>query len=150
MNFNLNLMELSVQTSPAFSPVKIGPITVKIRFIKAAANENMSRNGLPTAAMLKHHGDLARGGVGLTTVAYIAVSELGRTLPDQLWARPEALPYLRKLVDSVHAQGSKIALQLNHAGRKSTRIELVKRREDPSPAPAPGEEAPEPDSYLSM
>ena len=49
MNFNLNLMELSVQTSPAFSPVKIGPITVKNRFIKAAANVNMSRGGLPTA-----------------------------------------------------------------------------------------------------
>ena len=126
MNFNLNLMELSVQTSPAFSPVKIGPITVKNRFIKAAANENMSRNGLPTAAMLKHHGDLARGGVGLTTVAYIAVSELGRTLPDQIWARREALPALKKLTDEVHEAGGKICAQITHGGAFVTSIKLDK------------------------
>ena len=127
MNFNLNLMELSVQTSPAFSPVKIGPITVKNRFIKAAANENMSRNGLPTAAMLKHHGDLARGGVGLTTVAYIAVSELGRTLPDQIWARREALPALQKLTAEVHAAGGKVCAQITHGGAFVTSIKLDKR-----------------------
>ena len=120
-------MEFSVQTSPAFNPVQIGPITVKNRFIKAAANENMSRGGLPTAAMLKHHGDLARGGVGLTTVAYIAVSELGRTLPDQIWARREALPALKKLTDEVHAAGGKICAQITHGGAFVTSIKLDKR-----------------------
>lgn len=116
-----------MQTSPAFSPVQIGPITLKNRFIKAAANENMSRNGLPTAAMLKHHGDLARGGVGMTTVAYIAVSELGRTLPDQIWARREALPALQKLTAEVHAAGGKICAQITHGGAFVTSIKLDKR-----------------------
>ncbi len=120
-------MEFLVQTSPAFSSVQIGPITVKNRFIKAAANENMSRNGLPTAAMLKHHGDLARGGVGLTTVAYIAVSELGRTLPDQIWARREALPALQKLTEEVHAAGGKICAQITHGGAFVTSIKLNHR-----------------------
>ena len=127
MNFNLNLVESAVQTSPAFKPVQIGPITLKNRFIKAAANENMSRNGLPTAAMLKHHGDLARGGVGLTTVAYIAVSELGRTLPDQIWARREALPALQKLTAEVHAAGGKICAQITHGGAFVTSIKLDQR-----------------------
>ena len=120
-------MEFLVKTSPAFSSVQIGPITVKNRFIKAAANENMSRNGLPTAAMLKHHGDLARGGVGLTTVAYIAVSELGRTLPDQIWARREALPALQKLTEEVHAAGGKICAQITHGGAFVTSIKLNHR-----------------------
>lgn len=127
MNFNLNVVESAVQTSPAFKPVQIGPITLKNRFIKAAANENMSRNGLPTAAMLKHHGDLARGGVGLTTVAYIAVSELGRTLPDQIWARREALPALQKLTAEVHAAGGKICAQITHGGAFVTSIKLDQR-----------------------
>jgi 2,4-dienoyl-CoA reductase-like NADH-dependent reductase (Old Yellow Enzyme family) len=120
-------MGFIVQTSPAFNPVQIGPITVKNRFIKAAANENMSRNGLPTAAMLKHHGDLARGGLGLTTVAYIAVSELGRTLPDQIWARRAALPALKKLTEEVHQAGGKICAQITHGGAFVTSIKLDKR-----------------------
>ena len=45
----------------------------------------MSRDGVPTKAMLKHHGDLARGGIGTTTVAYGAVNEVGRTLANGPW-----------------------------------------------------------------
>ena len=62
-----------------FDSITVGPMTLRNRFIKSGANEGMSRNGIPTKAMLKHHGDLARGGIGLTTVAYGAVNEVGRT-----------------------------------------------------------------------
>ena len=118
---------LAPANSAAFSPFQIGPITLKNRFIKAAANENMSRAGLPTAAMLKHHGDLARGGVGMSTVAYIAVSELGRTLPDQIWARREALPALQRLTAEVHAAGGKICAQITHGGAFVTSIHIKQR-----------------------
>ena len=119
-------MTTATPISP-FSPLTIGPLTLKNRFIKSAANENMSRDGLPTAALMKHHVELAAGGVGMTTVAYIAVSSLGRTLPDQLWARPEALPYLRKMVDGVHAAGGKISAQITHGGSFVTSIKVKGR-----------------------
>lgn len=107
-----------------FSPLQIGPIRIKNRFIRSAANENMSRDGLPAPAMLKMHSDLAAGGVGLTTLAYVAVAERGRTLPDQLWMRPQAVPYLRVLTDAVHRHGAKIAAQITHGGSFVTGIRL--------------------------
>src|SRR5690554_4831636 len=58
----------------------------------------------------------AKLGVGMTTVAYCAVSPEGRTEVDQLFWRPEALPGLRKLTDAVHAEGAAIAAQIGHAG----------------------------------
>ena len=71
--------------STAYEPLKLGPITLPNRFIKAGANENMSKKGRPTRAMRMHHEELVKGGVGMTTMAYVAVEKDGRTLPDQVW-----------------------------------------------------------------
>lgn len=110
-----------------FDPITIGPLTLRNRFIKSGANEAMSRDGLPTKALVKHHRDLAAGGVGMTTVAYMAVSEIGRTLPDQIWMRPEALPDLRALTDAVHAEGAAISAQITHGGSFVTSLRVKGR-----------------------
>lgn len=106
----------------AFSPLQIGPIELPNRFIKSGANENMYRAGFPTKALLKHHRDLAAGGIGLTTLAYAAVAKIGRTLPDQLWLRPEVIPDLRTITEAVHAEGGKASLQITHGGSFVTSI----------------------------
>ncbi len=111
----------------AFTPLQLGPITLRNRFIRAGANEAMSLNGVPTRAMVKHHRDMARGGVALTTVAYGAVSERGRTLPNQIWLRPEIIPDLKVLTDAVHAEGGKISMQLTHGGSFITSIRVKGR-----------------------
>ena len=100
----------------AFSPLNIGPITLRNRFIKSAANEAMSIKGVPTKALVKHHSELAEGGVGMTTVAYMAVAKRGRTLPDQIWMRQDIAPDLRAITDSVHQHGGAISAQLTHGG----------------------------------
>lgn len=110
-----------------FSTLSVGPITLRNRFIKSGANENMYRKGFPTKALLKHHRDLAAGGIALTTMAYAAVAKVGRTLPDQLWLRPEVLPDLKAITDAVHAEGGKISLQLTHGGSFVTSIFLPHR-----------------------
>ncbi|MBN7797610.1 NADH:flavin oxidoreductase [Parahaliea mediterranea] len=102
-------------TSP-FTPFTIGPLTLRNRFIKSGANEAMCIDGLPTRALVKHHRELAAGGVGMTTVAYIAVSREGRTLPNQIWMRRDALPHLRALTDAVHGEGAAISAQITHGG----------------------------------
>ncbi|MAY37130.1 MAG: flavin oxidoreductase [Spongiibacteraceae bacterium] len=110
-----------------FSSLSVGPITLRNRFIKSGANENMYRKGFPTKALLEHHRDLAAGGIALTTMAYAAVAKVGRTLPDQLWLRPEVLPDLKAITDAVHAEGGKISLQLTHGGSFVTSIFLPHR-----------------------
>jgi 2,4-dienoyl-CoA reductase-like NADH-dependent reductase (Old Yellow Enzyme family) len=99
-----------------FEPATIGRVRVRNRVIKAATFEGMSPSGIASGALVAFHQRLARGGVGLTTVAYCAVSEHARTFPNQLWLRPESCSVLRDLVQAVHAEGGAAALQLAHAG----------------------------------
>ena len=114
-------------SSSPFDPITIGPLTLRNRFIKSGANEAMSVNGVPTQALLKHHRDLARGGVGMTTVAYMAVAPEARTLANQIWMRPEILPDLRALTDAVHAEGAAISAQITHGGSFVTGMKVKGR-----------------------
>lgn len=108
-------MKSQTAVSP-FSPVTIGPLTLKNRFLKAATNEGMSAGGVPSRQLAVLHGDLAGGGVALTTVAYCAVSRDGRTLPNQLILEPASLPHFKALTDAVHAQGGMASAQITHGG----------------------------------
>ena len=118
----MTLEQQTAELAKAYQPMTLGPITLPNRFIKAGANENMSLRGLPTQALVKHHAELARGGVGLTTVAYLSVTKDGRTLPDQLWLSEDAVPALRVVTDAVHEAGGKIAAQITHGGSFVTGI----------------------------
>ncbi len=107
-----------------FAPFRLGPVTLRNRFIRAGANEGMVVDGAPSKALVKHHRDMAAGGVGLTTVAYGAVAKVGRTLPNQVWMRPEILPDLKALAAAVHAEGGAISYQLTHGGSFVTSLKV--------------------------
>ncbi len=100
--------------------MRVGPIALRNRFIKSGANEGMTPDGVPTRALVKHHRDLAAGGIGMTTVAYTAVSPDGLTFPYQLHMHAGIAPQLRALTDAVHREGAAACLQLTHAGSFTT------------------------------
>jgi 2,4-dienoyl-CoA reductase-like NADH-dependent reductase (Old Yellow Enzyme family) len=104
--------------SPAdvFTPATLGPITLRNRIIKAATFEASTPDALVTDDLIEYHRLPAAGGVGMTTVAYCAVSPGGRTEGRQIWMRPEAVKGLRKLTDAIHAEGAAISAQIGHAG----------------------------------
>ncbi len=109
--------EIPATAAPsAFDPITLGPLTLRNRFIKSGANEAMCLDGRPTAALVNHHRELAAGGIGMTTAAYMAVSRIARTLPNQTWMRREILPDLRALTGAVHAEGAAISAQITHGG----------------------------------
>ena len=99
-----------------FTPYKLGPITLRNRFIRSAAFENMCEGNLPSQALYDYHVSVARGGVGMTTVAYCSVDRSGVSFDGQLFVRPEALPGLKKLTDAIHAEGAKASIQIGHCG----------------------------------
>jgi 2,4-dienoyl-CoA reductase-like NADH-dependent reductase (Old Yellow Enzyme family) len=111
---------MNMPRSP-FDPVTIGPLTLCNRFIKSGANEAMCMDGFPTKALVKHHSDLAKGGVGMTTVAYMAVAPEARTLPNQI------MPDLRVLTNAVHAEGAAISAQITHGGSFVTGMKVKGR-----------------------
>ncbi|WP_066903838.1 NADH:flavin oxidoreductase [Mycolicibacterium houstonense] len=99
-----------------FSEAKLGPVTLRNRIIKAATFEASTPDALVTEDLINYHRLPAAGGVGMTTVAYCAVSPGGRTDGWQIWMRPEAVPGLIKLTDAIHAEGAAISAQIGHAG----------------------------------
>jgi len=100
----------------AFSPFILGPATLRNRVIKAATYEGLPRRGLVTAELIDFHRNVAAGGVGMTTVAYCAVSKDGRTDKNQITWREEALPGLKLLTDVVHGEGALASAQIGHGG----------------------------------
>ncbi len=115
----------SQQSSVAFTPRRIGALTLRNRVIKTATYEGMCPGGVPSEALLNHHRELAAGGVGMTTVAYCAVSPNGRTFSEQMFMREEILPELRRLTDAVHAEGAAASIQLGHCGTFSKNEQLT-------------------------
>ena len=106
-----------MNTAPnVFTPAKLGPVTLRNRIIKAATFEAASPNALVTDDLISYHRLPAAGGVGMTTVAYLAVTKGGRTEGHVIWWRPEAIPGLQSLTEAIHAEGAAISAQIAHAG----------------------------------
>jgi 2,4-dienoyl-CoA reductase-like NADH-dependent reductase (Old Yellow Enzyme family) len=99
-----------------FDSATLGPVTLRNRIIKAATFEAATPEALVTDDLIEYHRRPAAGGVGMTTVAYCAVSPGGRTEGRQIWMRPEAVAGLRRLTDAVHAEGAAASAQIGHAG----------------------------------
>jgi 2,4-dienoyl-CoA reductase-like NADH-dependent reductase (Old Yellow Enzyme family) len=99
-----------------FEPARLGPVELRNRVIKSATFEGRTPRGEVTDELIEYHLRPARGGVGMTTVAYCAVAPEGRTDRHQIWMRPEVVPGLRRLTDAVHAEGAAVSAQLGHAG----------------------------------
>lgn len=97
-------------------PGRIGPIDLKNRTFKAATFENRTLDGKFTPELIEFHRLHAAGGVGMTVVAYCAVAPEGRTQKEQILMVDGVQDGLRRLVETVHAEGTKVGLQLGHAG----------------------------------
>ena len=59
-----------------FTPGKIGPIELRNRTIRSAAFEGMGKDYSPTDMLRDYHVSVARGGVGMTTLAYAGVCSI--------------------------------------------------------------------------
>ena len=99
-----------------FSSGRIGDLNLKNRIIRAGCFEGMAQGGQVTDNLVEHHRRLAAGGIGMTTVGYLAVSADGRAFEHELWMREELLPALKRLTDAVHREGAAVSVQLVHCG----------------------------------
>ena len=107
--------------SPVFTPVQIGPVTLRNRTIRSAAFENMAYGNSPSQDLYDYHVAVARGGVGMTTLAYASVNRSGLSFDGQLWMWEEIVPGLKRITDAVHAEGAKCSIQLGHCGNMTHR-----------------------------
>ncbi|WP_246209942.1 NADH:flavin oxidoreductase [Nocardioides piscis] len=119
------------------APATLGPVSLRNRVVKAATFEGRTPDGRVSDELIDFHARLARGQVGLTTVAYLAVSPEGRTHRDVLVVGPHTRDGLARLAGAVHAEGGAIAGQVGHAGPvangRSNGVRAVAASRMPSP-----------------
>ncbi|MBN1366580.1 MAG: NADH:flavin oxidoreductase [Dehalococcoidales bacterium] len=102
--------------SKVFTPGKIGNLTLRNRTIRSGCFEGLSPDATPGEALIEYHRKIAAGGIGMTTVAYCAVSKDGVAFGHEMWMREEIVPILKRLTDAVHKEGAAASIQLGHCG----------------------------------
>lgn len=119
---------------------KIGFLSVKNRFVMPPLVTNLGdEEGRVTEDSIAYYRERARGGFGLIITEVTAVCPRGKGFPRELgiW-REDQIPGYRRLIDAIHQEGSKVFVQLHHAGRQ-TKSEIIRGQvpEAPSPIPCP-------------
>jgi anthraniloyl-CoA monooxygenase len=90
---------------PMFTPLRIGELTLPNRVAMVAGPD------LEAAARL---------GVGLVITEFVSVTEDGRITPETPVIDRTTQDRLRSAVERIHKAGSRVALQLGHAGRRGS------------------------------
>ena len=101
-----------------FTPMNIGKMEVKNRFVHSATYQGMApETGEITDDLIRRYRTLAKGEIGLIIPGLMYVHPLGKPFKYQTGIHnDEMISGLRKLVEAVHEDGGKIAFQLNYSG----------------------------------
>ena len=130
-----------------FEPIKIKGISLKNRLVMPPMDTSMAtEDGEVTDRHIRHYTTRARGGVGLIIVEHTYVSKDGKLHQGQMGLYDDKLiPSLRRLVEAIHAEGTKVVIQLNHGGATVPRNITGKQPAGPWDVTFPsGSEAPRP------
>ena len=101
-------------------PYTLNKITLKNRIVMPPMCMYMAKDGFANLFHVSHYSTRAMGNVGFVIVEATGVTPAGRITDDDLglWS-DDHIAGLKNVVDEVHRYGAKIAIQLQHSGRKS-------------------------------
>jgi 2,4-dienoyl-CoA reductase-like NADH-dependent reductase (Old Yellow Enzyme family) len=104
--------------SKLFETSKINAMQLSNRFVRSATWEGMAaEDGCCTPDFKTLYTELAKGGVGLIITSHTYVRPDGKGSPRQLGLyKDELIPALQDLTRAIHQHGSRIAVELSHAG----------------------------------
>lgn len=102
------------------TPFKVKNLSLKNRIVMPPMCQYQAKGGLANDWHFVHYVSRAVGGVGLIILEMTNIAPNGRISPNclGLW-NDEQRDQLKRIVDAVHAQQGKIAIQIAHAGRKA-------------------------------
>lgn len=103
------------------------------------ATAKADAEGMITLAILDYYDEKSRGGsIGLIIVEHSYIAPQGKAGPIQMSVADDAcLPGLRELAATIQGNGSKAAMQLNHAGCSTTQEIIGVQPAGPSAVPHP-------------
>lgn len=105
-----------------FTPIKIGNLEIKNRFMLAPMENGLAHvGGEVSDRLINFFVDRVKKGVGIAITGSVSISPEGSGLPTQLAIYDDKyVNGLSKLCDAVHKAGGKIGAQLYHAGRQAS------------------------------
>jgi 2,4-dienoyl-CoA reductase-like NADH-dependent reductase (Old Yellow Enzyme family)/thioredoxin reductase len=107
-----------------FQPIRIRNLVLKNRLVMAPMSTQLaSPDGSVTQELIAYFEERAKGGVGMILPGYTFIdSKLSKATVNQLGCHCDAMvPGLNTLVESVRPYGTRIFLQICHAGRQTDR-----------------------------
>jgi len=111
-------------TDALAQPLTLTPdVTLPNRIGKGAMSENLcGTDGAPTEGLIKLYERWGRGGAGMLLTGNVIVKPNGRTEPHNVVIEDDRhLPMLKRWADAAQAHGTKLFMQISHAGRQTMR-----------------------------
>lgn len=99
-------------------PLAFGVVSLENRLVMPPmATQKAGEDGSITDAILDYYDEKSRGGMGLVIIEHSYIAPEGRLRDVQPSAAGDAaIPGLRRLAETIHSNGPKAVLQLNHSG----------------------------------
>ena len=121
-----------------FSPLRVGPLTLRNRIVFSAHLTNYAEHGLPTAQHAAYYAARAAGGAGMI-ITEEQSTHPGDAPQEKLIRgfRPEVIPGYQRITAAVHGHGVPILAQLNHNGGQASGMYSRRPVWAPSPVPDP-------------
>jgi len=126
------------QLDSLFSPLSIRNMRLQNRAVMAPMGTNLGNpDGTVSDASIAYLARRAKGGPGLIITEIIGVHPSGLAINTQLCAFEDRhTSGLRRLADTAHREGCRVAAQLHHAGRESLYMLAKGKAIAPSPSPS--------------
>lgn len=101
-----------------FSPIQIGPMTVKNRFVVPPMGNNFANSdGTWSDESVAYYGERAKGQFGLITIEATVVHKGAKGGPKKPCLYDDnSIESLKKITDACHEEGAKVSIQLQNAG----------------------------------
>ncbi|MBM7869868.1 2,4-dienoyl-CoA reductase-like NADH-dependent reductase (Old Yellow Enzyme family)/thioredoxin reductase [Clostridium pascui] len=108
--------------SKLFTPIKIGNLELKNRFMLAPMENGLADlGGEVNQRIIDFFVERAKNEVAIIISGSVGISPEGRGLPTQLSIYDDKfIPGLKRMTDAVHEAGAKIGAQIYHAGRQAS------------------------------
>jgi mycofactocin system FadH/OYE family oxidoreductase 2 len=105
-----------------FTPIQLGPLTLKNRIYSSGHAEAMAEGGRPTERLARYHEAKGRGGCALTIFG--GSSSVHPSSPAAAWKQianhdDSVIPGYRAIADAAHRHGCFVFTQLTHLGRRA-------------------------------
>ncbi|QGU94536.1 NAD(P)-binding protein [Clostridium bovifaecis] len=108
--------------SKLFSPIKIGQLELKNRFMMAPMENGLAdMGGEVNERIIDFFVERAKNEVSIIITGSVGISPEGRGLPTQLSIYDDKfIPGLKRMNDAIHKAGAKVGAQIYHAGRQAS------------------------------